>query len=346
MIDPWFKPLTVSFVVAFVSPVAHAVSIGSMQMSGPLVHDNLAIYLLHGASKPGAVPMVLQEAIEKKLARVSEISRVNQLVVENISDRELFIQSGDIVTGGKQDRVFVSTLVLPPHSGPVTLSVFCVEPGRWTARLGSDDDVFVAASSAIPSTTARTILAEAGHDPAEVEEPSGANLQLKMWAEAAAVQTKLGKTLHANAADPASPTSLALSLQGEKLEAAEKAYVDPLGPLGLRDSDVIGYVLVVNGRMSKAEIYSSHELFQAMWLKDLRAGAAEAIESGTKNKAPPPSAASIEKLLDLGAYGPAREKQQTDAVDVLRDSPETLFIESRRADRSWVLRSYLAKAQP
>lgn len=216
MIDSWLKPAVFLLAVALLPATADAGWPDNMKISGPLVHDNLAIYLVHGVSRTGPVPMVLQEAIEKKLARVSEIGRVNQLVVENTSDRELFIESGDIVTGGKQDRVFVSSLILPPHSGPVTLAVFCVEPGRWTGRIGGDEGMFAAATSAIPSPTARDILAQAANDPSDIEGHSGANLQERMWAEAAAVQTQLGKNLHADAIDPASPTSLALSLQGDK----------------------------------------------------------------------------------------------------------------------------------
>jgi hypothetical protein len=347
MIDSWLKPAAFSLAIAFFLPAAaEGASSDGIRISGPLVHDNLAVYLLHGTSKPGPVPIVLQEAIEKKLARVSEIGRVNELVVENISDRDLFIQSGDIVTGGRQDRVFVSSLILPPHSGPMTLAVFCVEPGRWTGRIGTNDGQFVAAVSAIPSPMARNILAEAAKDPDHIEDHSGANLQLRMWAEAAAVQSNLGNNLGASALDPASPTSLALSLQGAKLEAAEKAYVEALGPLGLRDDDVVGYVLVVNGHMSKAEIYASHALFHAMWLKDLRAGAAEAIETETKNKAPPLTVASVESLLDTNSFGPVQEKPVANMIDVVRDSPRTLFVETRRADHSWILRSYIAKAQP
>src|SRR5512147_764239 len=58
---------------------------------------------------------------------------VNRLVLVNNSNRPLLLLAGEIVTGGKQDRVIGKDRIVPAHSDPVDLSVFCVEPGRWTA---------------------------------------------------------------------------------------------------------------------------------------------------------------------------------------------------------------------
>src|SRR6185295_10372281 len=59
--------------------------------------------------------------------------QVNQLVLVNNSKRPLILLAGEIVTGGKQDRVIGKDRLVPAESDPVDLSVFCVEPGRWTA---------------------------------------------------------------------------------------------------------------------------------------------------------------------------------------------------------------------
>src|SRR5664279_2419849 len=58
---------------------------------------------------------------------------VNRLVLVNNSDRPLLLLAGEVVTGGKQDRVIGVDRIVPPKSQPVDLSVFCVEPGRWVA---------------------------------------------------------------------------------------------------------------------------------------------------------------------------------------------------------------------
>ena len=174
-----------------------------------------------------------------------------------------------------------------------------------------------------------------------------------MWAQTAEVQSKLSRQLKGSAADPASPTSLALSLDLEKLKVAQKSFVDALAPHGLRDSDVVGYVIAVNGKVSKAEIYASNALFRAMWMKQLRAGAAEAIQAKasdkasakTSDKVPPPSSAAVEKLLDLGGFGKPIEKPlSVSGIEIIREAPSMVFVETRRGDGSFVLRNYLARA--
>src|SRR5262249_21945822 len=55
------------------------------------------------------------------------------LVLVNNSKRPLILLAGEIVTGGKQDRVIAKDRIVPAESDPIDLGVFCVEPGRWVA---------------------------------------------------------------------------------------------------------------------------------------------------------------------------------------------------------------------
>jgi hypothetical protein len=59
------------------------------------------------------------------------IGTVNTLQLENTSKDTIYIMAGEIVQGGKQDRVIAQDMVLPPASGVMNMSVFCVEQGRW-----------------------------------------------------------------------------------------------------------------------------------------------------------------------------------------------------------------------
>ena len=88
-----------------------------MRISGPHVHENLAVYFVHGVSAGGAIPLTLQEALAKGSVQVVETGRVNELQIENTGSEEVFIQAGDIVKGGKQDRVLTVSFVLPSKSG-------------------------------------------------------------------------------------------------------------------------------------------------------------------------------------------------------------------------------------
>lgn len=96
---------------------AAAQTLDANRISGPLVHENLAVYFIHGSSAPGTVPLTLEEAMASGAVKVRETSNVNQLEIENLGGHEVFVQSGDIVKGGKQDRTLMVSLLLPPHSG-------------------------------------------------------------------------------------------------------------------------------------------------------------------------------------------------------------------------------------
>ncbi|MEQ1713626.1 MAG: DUF6569 family protein, partial [Hyphomicrobium sp.] len=128
------------------------------RISGPHVHENLAIYFVHGPSAPGAVPLTLAEALDNAAVEVRETGTVNTLEIENTSDHDVYIQSGDIVKGGKQDRVLTMSLLLPPKSGRVPIGSFCVEQGRWAARGKEDVKAFTSAREAMPSREAKLAM--------------------------------------------------------------------------------------------------------------------------------------------------------------------------------------------
>ena len=152
-----FLPLVASF-VAFHPFGATLFAADAPRLSGPIVHDNLAIYLVHGAATAGAVPLTLQEALAKGTVKVHETGSVNELTVENVGNDEVFVQAGDIVKGGRQDRVLSVDLLLPPRSGQVSIAAFCVEHGRWSGRGKEDARQFASAVDAMPSLKAKMAM--------------------------------------------------------------------------------------------------------------------------------------------------------------------------------------------
>ncbi|MHC4777420.1 MAG: ARPP-1 family domain-containing protein [Planctomycetota bacterium] len=111
------------------------VDAGEYRVSGPYTFKNLSLYLVHGFDRmEGKDFITLEEAMDKKYVVVHETDNVRQLAIENISDKNVFIQSGDIVKGGKQDRILRVDVILPAESGKVPIQSFCVERGRWSRR--------------------------------------------------------------------------------------------------------------------------------------------------------------------------------------------------------------------
>jgi hypothetical protein len=307
-------------------------------ISQPFPYENLTVYFVHAKVPGGSVPLTLQEALEKQKVRVIETGNVNELAVENLADEKVFIQSGDIVQGGRQDRALTVSLVLPPHSGRVPIAAFCVEQGRWSPRGAEDGKTFAVASATVPSREAKVVMS-APPAPAKAY----VSPQQAMWAEARRIQQKLSDNLKVEVAEPLSPTSLGLSLANENLQRAATAYVTALQPSGERADDVVGFVFAINGHINSAAIYASNGLFRKMWPKLLLASAVEAIAAGTQN-AQSPASDDIRIFLKSAETGPASERQLTALVmQQTRNSEHALFVETRQSDGPWVARNYLAK---
>jgi hypothetical protein len=353
-----FKYLVASS-LASLSFAASAVADDGIRVSGPIVHDNLAIYFVHGAVAKGAVPLTLQEALAKGTVKVRETGSVNELTIENTGADDVFVQAGDIVKGGQQDRVLSVDLLLPPRSKKVSIAAFCVEAGRWTARGGEDGRQFVSAASAIPSREAREVMVNnmmgsvpivgllmGGANAAPAYAPAAtAESQQAIWSSVSKTQAKLSHSVGEPVAAAASPSSLQLSLENEKLKSAQAAYITALQGAGEADDDIVGYVFAVNGKIDSGDVYASNALFRKMWRKLLAANVTEAIGAKDAAGAAPPSVDDIEAFLTKASTGTKAERAINADVHVATvDSDSSAYIETRRANGNWVHRNYLAKA--
>jgi hypothetical protein len=333
---------------------ASAFAADDVRVSSPIVHDNLAIYLLHGSTARGTAPLTLQEALTKGKVRVEETGSVNELTVQNVGNDEVFVQAGDIVKGGRQDRVLSVDLLLPPRSGRVPIEAFCVEEARWSARGKEDARQFSSASSAMPSQEAKLAmraLAAAPPSPPAADPTTGyvspadnGRRQQQMWKTVTATQERLARAVGAPVISPASPSSLQLSLESEKLKQAQVAYMTELADAGQANADVVGYVFAINGKINGGDVYASSELFRKMWRKQLVANVTEAISKKDLAGAAPPPVKDVEAFVAAARAGAKAERAigaNVRLVTLERDS--LLYAETRRPDGTWVHRNYLAK---
>jgi hypothetical protein len=316
------------------------------RLSDPVVHGNLAIYFVHGKSRGGPIPLTLQEALARKVITVRETGQVNELQVENTGAEEIFIQSGDIVKGGQQDRVLGVSMVLPPHSGAVPIDSFCVESGRWSARGAEDSKTFSSAAAALPSRSAKLAVAGMLTKP-DGGDTSVSTRQQEVWKDVAQLQQKLSANLGSSVAAPRSRTSLQLTLEDSRLAGEQAEYVAALQPKGEQDDDIVGYVFALNGQINSANIYPSNGLFRKMWPKLLRANVTEAIGERTADNAPAPPTTAVSGFIGSADGGRAVEAKVGERASVsVRESTRAMVLEARPANApaaSWVYRSYLAK---
>jgi hypothetical protein len=338
-----------------ITGVASAQTPAGVRVSGPLVHENLAVYFIHGKSAAGKLPLTLDEALARGVVLVRETGDVNQLEIENRGNDEVFVQSGDIVKGGRQDRTLMVSLVLPPHSGRVPIASFCVEQGRWTARGNEDPTKFATASASVPSREMKLSMkapipmpvspppARLGASAPALASVDTGRRQQEVWDAVRDTQARLNTSLGGQVRSAQSASSLQLALENDKLVGAQRAYVAALKAAGEAEDDIVGYVFAVNGTINSADVYPSNGLFRKMWAKLLDASAIEAISHKDATRADAPSIAAVEAFLAAAENGKASEKPLNAGVRLTtRDAPAAYLFETARAD-GWVHRNYLAK---
>jgi hypothetical protein len=208
---------------------------------------------------------------------------VNQLVLINRSKRPLLLLAGELISGGKQDRVIGKDRIIPAGAPPLPLDVFCVEHGRWT---GSSQ--FAAALTIVhPSVRERAAVDQKQTEVWDAVR-NGTNLQTEVAAAPPANLPRISK----------SKIQGAIASNG-RTEAYEKVYesravgvsidgfVDEVqrrfseAASGLKNERVVGVVVAYGGEVAWSDIFASSDLFDHYWRKLLRSYAVEALTRPT-----------------------------------------------------------------
>jgi len=198
-------------------------------------------------------------------------AEVNRLLLVNNSDRPLLLLAGEIVKGGKQDRVVGKDRIVPPDSDPVDLSVFCVEPGRWQARAGASNFDTFAYAMAAPSVRNQAM---AKKDQQGVWDKVRANNET-IEVQAQGLSVARGSSSNAMViSDPKAQEKLT-----EVTAPIDMGYRKLLNQL--KGENAVGVVVAVKGKLIWADVFASTDLLQRYWQKLVQSYAAEALgESG------------------------------------------------------------------
>jgi hypothetical protein len=327
---------------------------GDHRLSGPYNHDNLSIFLIHGASQPRAKAfLTLQEALDQKKVVVYETGNVNQLAVENFSTEDVYIQSGDIVKGGQQDRVFPDDFLLPSKSGRVPIASFCVEQGRWTRRGSERADRFNSSTDAVATKSLKLAARQKEDQGAVWQEVAKARSQLTQAVEVSSASAGaasgggVGVGVASASRAFAAPTSMQLALENKNVTKAAGAYIGKLSGIIDGQPDIVGYAFAINGKLNSADVYATHDLFRRMWPKLLKASSIEAVaERRDKTKSSPPDALAIQAALADAEHGRESTKDIASRLKVvMRETEKGVQFETRDRDHqgAWLHRSYVMK---
>jgi hypothetical protein len=285
---------------------------GNWRLLDPVAYENITIFPVVSSSTQDTSPfLTLDEGLSSGEVVVSEqgaagLARtrdgrpvavpqysggasVNQLVLINRSKRPLLLLAGELVSGGKQDRIIGKDRIVPVGSEPLPLDVFCVEHGRWTG-----------ASSQFGQ--AKTIV-----HPSVREQAAVAQNQNEVWNAVRSGTLAAPKAVSGGVAGgvpappPPPPASLSADVINETIATAAPtqsyakiyeqsragasvdSFVEELrrrfdrATLGLKGERVVGVVVAYGGDVAWSDIFASGELFEQYWSKLLRSYAVEAL---------------------------------------------------------------------
>ncbi|MGC2529286.1 MAG: DUF6569 family protein [Candidatus Acidiferrum sp.] len=284
---------------------------GNWRLLDPISYENITIFpVVSSSSQDTSEFLTLDEGLSSGEVIVSEqgamgLARtrdgrpvyapqysggasVNQLVLINRSKRPLLLLAGELVSGGKQDRIIGKDRIVPVGSDPLPLDVFCVEHGRWT---GASAQFGAAKTIVHPSVREQAAVAQ---DQNEVWDavrsgtlPRARTAPMAIAGNPAAPPPPppaLSEEVIGDAIATAAPTqSYARIYEQSRVGASVDEFVEELRrrfdreTLGLKGERVVGVVVAYGGDVAWSDIFASGELFEHYWSKLLRSYAVEAL---------------------------------------------------------------------
>jgi hypothetical protein len=272
---------------------------GDWRLLDPITYENISIFpVISSVSRDTSAFVTLDEGLSSgdvvvreqgsdgmarsrgvSLPQYNTSASVNQLVLINRGKRPVLLLAGELVSGGKQDRIIAKDRIVAPGSDPLPLDVFCVEHGRWSAGL---------------QFSAANIMVH----PSVREQAAVNQSQSEVWGS-----VRKGTTSNALAAPSAAPRIEARELNDALASAPTESYskiyqhsrvgvsvdgfVDEVqrrfarATSGVKGEHIVGVVVAYGGEVAWSDIFASSDLFHHYWTKLLRSYAVEALARPT-----------------------------------------------------------------
>lgn len=225
-----------------------------------LEHDNLRVYFVEAPQEfidkntyAGNLE-VLKTALDQPRFRVSEHKpfgrredpgAVNQLTVENKLPNDVFLMSGDVVQGGRQDRAIGEDQIIAANSIK-NIPVFCVEQGRWTYN--HDETETNGRADRIAAFSGYYNVASHG-----LRKTIKSGNQKAVW-------DKVAEVTSSNEADSESKAYAGLE-NSEKFTQTREAYLAALGE-GQFNEKTVGIIVATGNEILGSDVFGHPRLFQ------------------------------------------------------------------------------------
>jgi hypothetical protein len=297
------------------------------KLAQPVTYENLTIFPVLAAQEADTSDFAtLDEALASGDAVVAEQStaamrrtregvvppnystgaQVNQLVFINRGKRPLVLLAGEVVSGGKQDRIIGKDRIVPVGAEPLPLDVFCVEHGRWTGA----SEQFVAAQMMVhPSVRVEAAVEQ---DQSKVwaavrgDKEAGMGYGVGNGVAGGVGATSESVTVQAATPPPAISQRELSSVIASTAPTQSYQRIYKSSPVGtsvetfaqeihrrfdrstkdLKGERVVGVVVAFGGETAWSDIFASSNLFDSYWPKLLRSYVVEAMtRPGTREVA-------------------------------------------------------------
>jgi ARG and Rhodanese-Phosphatase-superfamily-associated Protein domain len=256
------KYLTLILIILGVSILAHAGTDGvhyyldSVSVGNPIEYRNLKIFPLNAKSTLSTRDYTtLDEAMNRGWLKIKESGegRVNSVEVRNGGNEVVFMLTGEMVTGAKQDRMLEKDVLLPPYSDWISVPVYCVEHGRWHGKsMDFKPSGYVA--------------------PNEVRnQAKNYENQQEVWDSVAKSQRELGV--------PSQTGTVKDTYENKEVQKKIEDYKDNMSRIPGLSKSTIGVVVTTGSRIICMDMFANNSLLRKFWDKLIRSYAMDAISS-------------------------------------------------------------------
>lgn len=233
-------------------------AVDDIRLGEPITYKSLAIFPLLASNKQNTWKFAsLDQAMKGRKLKVKEwgSGSVPNLKVKNQGKDKTFIMAGEIVTGAKQDRMSAHDVLLKENSDVISLPVYCVEQNRWVMN----SNEFSSGQSAGTNSLRKSAVQKKS--------------QGKIWSDVAAKSKKSGVQ--------SSTGTMQAVYRNAKIKKEIKKYQKAFSKLLDKSPDTIGFVVVIGGQITSADLFGNKKILTGVWKKLLKAIAVDAITETT-----------------------------------------------------------------
>jgi len=232
-----------------------------VEVGAPASHRGLTVFPLVLRSSRSAGIRTLDEALSRGWLEVLEKSdaQVSHVRVRNRSGRPVFLMVGEILAGGKQDRVVRDDVLIPPHSKAIDVPVYCGEQDRWTTTPGTFKGDGTLAAPGLRRMAAR----------AESQGAIWSEIDSQMKSAGVASRTRSYRQLY----------------RDRDVDRTLRKYAAELRRICR--GQTVGAVFASRGRIVGCDVFNDPDLLDKLWNKICRSYATDLVSDRRYRRSPP-----------------------------------------------------------